>query len=264
MDYRTGIVGIKRRISYKGLSEVMEVHPEQRSTEPPYRPTTDEVRAALAMLERAGLVVQLPKANKFDPIVFRLPLADVDSIRPNEEPQMNPKGSTPNEPQGENAETARVLWDSDRGRTPNEPQGVNPIHPVSGKYPPPETRAGVQEYGAEKFAMFHSWAPSSEFEKCMAMYGVRRAQFTDEEYRLLLAEFVLHWVADGDELTQGGWEHKWVKNLISFRNHQSKRGGSHAGTSTSSSWGGDLSATERTSREVDEYLANLRGNRYDA
>lgn len=75
MDYATGIVGIKRGISLKSISEMLHVESGQGRRE--YGdPSTKAVRYALDLLERAGLI-EKKKADR--QLVFRLPLADMDS-----------------------------------------------------------------------------------------------------------------------------------------------------------------------------------------
>lgn len=98
MDFATGLVGVKRRISFQMLREVVEVRRPRGSTKADYLPGIEDIRWLLAELERLGLVERMPKARRTDPMVYRLPLAVVGergSFTQNEEPQRNPKGGTP-------------------------------------------------------------------------------------------------------------------------------------------------------------------------
>lgn len=54
MDYATGIVGIKRGISYQSLSEELYVEPQRGHTGG--SPSRQQMRRAVKALERAGLV----------------------------------------------------------------------------------------------------------------------------------------------------------------------------------------------------------------
>lgn len=89
MDFASGIVGIRRKVSYQMFRELLEVHRRRGSTKPEYYPKRNEVRAALLRLEIAGLIVRVPSPTKAiaDSMVFRLPLANIDlEVSPNEEP----------------------------------------------------------------------------------------------------------------------------------------------------------------------------------
>lgn len=80
---RRGMAGIARRINRKSLSEVCHYLPDRGSRRSEVLLTWNEVRARLAELERAGLLV--PRGE----MVFYLPFADEEPIRPNEERSMN-------------------------------------------------------------------------------------------------------------------------------------------------------------------------------
>src|SRR5690606_40713595 len=56
MDYASGIVGVKRRISYQSISEELYVEPHQGIKGG--SPTVNELRRAIQWLERAGLVTR--------------------------------------------------------------------------------------------------------------------------------------------------------------------------------------------------------------
>jgi len=78
MDYATGIVGLKRGISYQSLREVAYIEPGQgirRSGSP----TLEAVRHALRQLEKAGLAEKRKADSK---LVFFLPLANEDRSAP--------------------------------------------------------------------------------------------------------------------------------------------------------------------------------------
>lgn len=90
MDFATGIVGIRRKVSYQMFRELLEVHRRRGSTKPEYYPKRDEVRASLTRLEVAGLIIRVPSASKAvaDSMVFKLPFAHADlTVLSNEERQ---------------------------------------------------------------------------------------------------------------------------------------------------------------------------------
>jgi len=74
MDYASGIVGVKRGVSYQGMAETLYREPGQGKTEfgPP---TLKALRHAVSLLERAGLLVKIPADHR---LIFRLVLATLD------------------------------------------------------------------------------------------------------------------------------------------------------------------------------------------
>ncbi len=80
MDYETGIVGIKRRISRKGLFEVLEVHKLRGSHRAVVSMNKDRLRALFNVLLQAGLIERVKGYEST--LVFRLPLADFDCKQP--------------------------------------------------------------------------------------------------------------------------------------------------------------------------------------
>lgn len=75
VDYATGIVGVKRRISFASLEESLYVEPVQRRGETA-APTKKQIRVMLDQLKRAGLIERMG-ADK--PLIFRLPLLSQDN-----------------------------------------------------------------------------------------------------------------------------------------------------------------------------------------
>ncbi len=75
MDYSTGIVGVARGISLKGIAETLHIEHGQGRRDAG-DPSQKAVRHALELLEREGLIKKLQADRQ---LVFRLPLADVDS-----------------------------------------------------------------------------------------------------------------------------------------------------------------------------------------
>jgi len=74
MDYASGIVGVKRGVSYQGLGETLYREPGQGKTEfgPP---TLKALRHAVSLLERAGLLVKIAADHR---LIFQLVLATRD------------------------------------------------------------------------------------------------------------------------------------------------------------------------------------------
>lgn len=76
MDASSGLVGVKRRVSYQGFRELLEVTPERGSALGAIQsPSQSAMRNLLCLLERNGLIEKVPQERRIDPMVFRLPLA---------------------------------------------------------------------------------------------------------------------------------------------------------------------------------------------
>jgi hypothetical protein len=84
MDYETGIVGIKRGVSYQSLSEILYIEPHSGISSG--SPSKDQIRRAIKGLERAGLL----QAESLDTkLIFRCILVGLDYSVQNK-PAINP------------------------------------------------------------------------------------------------------------------------------------------------------------------------------
>ena len=72
MDYESGVVGIKRGVSLRGLLEVLYVDPHQGMKSQSY--SRDQVYRLIGWLEKAGLVER--RSIEREKLIFFLPLAD--------------------------------------------------------------------------------------------------------------------------------------------------------------------------------------------
>ena len=70
MDYATGIVGIKRGVSYQSISEALYIEPEKGVKYA--KISKDAIRRILKRLERIGLLVRKGSA---DFLIFFMPLS---------------------------------------------------------------------------------------------------------------------------------------------------------------------------------------------
>jgi hypothetical protein len=77
MDYKTGIVGYARRISYQSLSEALYIEP--RPGVKGGSPDKSAIRRMIDQLIKHGLL----RKGRRDTLVFKLPLADVDFYNQN-------------------------------------------------------------------------------------------------------------------------------------------------------------------------------------
>ena len=73
MDYKTGVVGYARRISYQGMSEALYIEP--RPGVKGGSPHMSSIRRMVDQLLKCGILVK----NRVDTLVFKLPMADTDN-----------------------------------------------------------------------------------------------------------------------------------------------------------------------------------------
>ncbi|QLI80809.1 hypothetical protein HZU75_04285 [Chitinibacter fontanus] len=86
MDFKTGRVGERPKVSYQALREDLYVEPGQgKAMADCGSPSVDALRHALKMLERVGLVKVIPADRQ---LIFSLILADAELVRPAEVPQI--------------------------------------------------------------------------------------------------------------------------------------------------------------------------------
>lgn len=77
MDYKTGIVGYARRISYQSMSEALYIEPRQGVKGG--SPHISSIRRMIDQLIKCGIL----KKSRKDTLVFKLPFADTDSYAQN-------------------------------------------------------------------------------------------------------------------------------------------------------------------------------------
>jgi len=87
MDYKTGLVGTPRCISYQAIREFLEVIPARGSTSAPYKPSNQQINRLLRKLEGYGFIERKHKDHLKESMVFKLVFATTDLNRPNEERQ---------------------------------------------------------------------------------------------------------------------------------------------------------------------------------
>ncbi len=85
MDYQTGIVGLKRGISYQSIAEELYVEPHQGIKSG--SPSKDQIRRALKGLERSGNILIQSTAEK---LILKCLLATVNNSKKNKAATMSP------------------------------------------------------------------------------------------------------------------------------------------------------------------------------
>jgi hypothetical protein len=118
MDYRTGVVGHPRRISYQSIREHLEYLPERGSTVKPFSPSNQQINRLLRKLESRGFIERLHDGSQLkEAMLFRMLLAVTDLNRPNEERQRSDtRAPTRQSPINTGAESVM----SDKGATREE------------------------------------------------------------------------------------------------------------------------------------------------
>lgn len=123
MDFYTGFAGESgSTITYQSLKRLIEFIPDKHSSAKARRVSdisTDYIRSRLAELERGGLIAKKNGKEKFDHLVFFLPLARIGKPASKTEPQQNPKELPQAEPQVETHENQYM----EGGRQQPEHQG---------------------------------------------------------------------------------------------------------------------------------------------
>lgn len=89
MDFKTGVVGARPKISYQALREDLYIEPCQgRAASESGSPSLEALRHAVKLLERVGLLRVIPAERL---LVFSLVLADTTESRALEVPQIYPR-----------------------------------------------------------------------------------------------------------------------------------------------------------------------------
>ncbi len=130
MDYRTGLVGVQRRISWQSLREACHVEPHQGLTDTG-TPSKSAVRRSVDWLNRSGLTVECTQGKR---LIFHCPMAHTDSSG-REKPGTNPTQTRHSEP-GTAPDTSRLPRDGHSRAQPDR-------HPDSNPTPPVQTQANT-------------------------------------------------------------------------------------------------------------------------
>jgi hypothetical protein len=137
MDYQTGITGIKRKISYKSLSEEVYVLPQRGYLETTTR-SKEAIRRAVKVLEKTGLII-IKSSDKN--LILECVLAQRDKsvqnkadTRPTPQPDTEADTSVKQENNYKNSN--KINLNNDKPDTEADIPLLRKadIHPVSGKY----------------------------------------------------------------------------------------------------------------------------------
>lgn len=206
MDYSTGIVGIKRGISYQSLAEELSV--EAHRGIKPFKVSRDQIKRALQTLERAGLIKRESQKLK---LIIRCIWAHQDNSVSNKAAPKPPPKAAP-------LSINNFLLNSDnyddqfkKADTPQTAKAAIP--PVSGdlifmfnefwqSYPQACQESRTQD-------VFLKIKPDERLFREM-MFGLQKQKEMAAE-RLKLGLAAQYWKNSADWLEQRSWEEKFKK-----------------------------------------------------
>lgn len=207
MDYASGVVGVKRGISWKSIAEELYVEPHQgiKGGEP----TEKELRRALAWLQKEGLV----GPNQADRrLVFELLLATRDK-------SVSKKvGSKWADEEGREAGSTEA---SNYGALQGE-EGGQLGGGKTGKVGTPPV-SDLPTSSSARFPMHDDWVPSARgWPATCLRNALKPEELTDDRMR----EFRSFWINQpGKHQSQGQWEHELAQSIKrQVRHAESNRG----------------------------------------
>lgn len=212
MDYKTGVVGRARRLTYLMMREVIEVVRPQRSKVPSQVYSQRQVRWFLEQLEAVGLVKRLP-----EPLVFHCCLATTDLVRPDVQRQYN----------GTTASLTTACGEDQKNLKDQSIDGFENSNSVSIK----NSQVNLQRHTSvspinslsslstrEKFSMREDWHPVDEVRvsEYLLSFGVDVRGCSDWQKGRVLDQFVSYWVNErpGVSYTQAVWEDKFCESAL--------------------------------------------------
>ncbi|HHG8515340.1 TPA: hypothetical protein ACPYPU_001128 [Legionella pneumophila] len=250
MDRNTFEVGIKRRISYQSLAEVLYIEPHQGITESG-SPSRQQIRRAVKGLERSGLIV----IQSFDKhLILKCLLADISycvqnkpGTNPTQQADTKPHSVTPVNTRG--SEDTEVKADIDKTLKADTPliKENNYIYLLQRfdhfwrMYPEKKSRERA-------FEIFTQINPDEPLLQCIlqALYQ----QITAREAKEAHGEWVPAWKFPANWLSQKCWEDE-VKIELTQEKRNEKRGTNTKSGAIDPFWNPETGETAST--DEDEY-----------
>lgn len=127
MDYSTGIVGIKRGVSYQSLREELYVEPHQGYASG--SPSKDQIRRSIKTLERAGLISIHSESKK---LIVKCELATWDNCAQNKVATKAPHQVATKSPFKNSDKTSTFEFETVKATTDENAKAATP--PVSDNY----------------------------------------------------------------------------------------------------------------------------------
>lgn len=213
MDYRTGLVGERRGISWKSIAEELYVEPHQgiKGGEP----SEKELRRALTWLQKVDLVGPNQAERR---LIFQLLKASRDQSARNkvgskwaDEVGSYVGGLEPNNHGPYTEEEGREVGGGESSKVGTPPEsGKNPTTP----YAHDSLDIPV------RFPMSLSWVPGKSFKAVLLHTGLSLNALTDDR----LIDFRSYWTATPQEQnTQVQWEHKLAMSVLKQHRYDQAR-----------------------------------------
>lgn len=215
MDFKTGVVGVKRRVSYQGFRELLEVFPDRGSAAGAVQsPTKSALRALLLLLERHGLIEKLAQRRRIDPMVFKLPFADCDeNNRLGEQRHKSDIGQATQQTAQEKQDNNNVnQLDSDAGmgssdieqrHSKNSEQRHTSVLPFT-----TTTTKHISIAREAETRLAGDWLPSIEVMTRLARDEFVEPAFVDE----YTTEFVMYWSRSG--MAKMSWDAVFFRQCL--------------------------------------------------
>ena len=205
MDYETGIVGKKRVVDYRELSQSLEYLPARGSRDKSQRYSRDQIKRLIQGLVDRQLLVRLHGSGLRERMVFKLPLAHCDLNRLNEERQQSATKASP-----------QLKPHSKRGVEQNPatgaPRDERHISEISDKN-------SLSILSAQEiFPMHEDWLPvDHERVACrLRSFGVDVVSLSEWQKSGVVEQFVTYWASDRPDVkySQMVWEDKFCDSAL--------------------------------------------------
>lgn len=194
MDYASGVVGVKRGISWKSIAEELYVEPHQgiKGGEP----SEKELRRALIWLQKEGLLGPNQAERR---LVFELLLATRDQSVSKK--VGSKRADEPGREAGSSgASNDAALQGEEGGQLAGGKSGKVGTPPVSDL-----------PTASSRFPMHDDWGPSSRGWKATCLRNALKPEALTTD---LLREFRSYWINRPDKYqSQGQWEHELAQSL---------------------------------------------------
>jgi hypothetical protein len=228
MDYRTGLVGAVRGISYQSIAEELYVEPGA-GVKDSGSPTVRQLERAIERLEHCGLVQRDAGANgRRRQLVFCLPKATSDESAKNKVVAFR-WTDVVGDVVGLQASNGEGCSGIEGVEVVGSKTAEVVLPPVSGNTPPPpREQSPLDQPMAGRFPMHDNWVPGEKGWKATLMRNQLTADALNTD---ALIDFRSYWINQPDKYqTQGQWEHALAQNLKRDMRHQQAGQGGNRGT----------------------------------
>jgi len=202
MNYADGVVGRARKVSYQQIKEELDRVPSRGRMSNRVSLSRDQIKRLLIRLEDVGLIVSLHSKRYMESMVFRLPLAACDLVRPLDKRHFCATEETP----WANLETTRAEGGNTATLPPQELRHTSEL--PSNSLSTPTAR--------ENFRIGSEWdvQDGQEFESKLLMLGIDPKQIRGQQKHALLDEFVSYWSGQDREGSQEFWENRFAQSVL--------------------------------------------------